>query len=214
VVFWRRGASAARQLQPWATSADGASMKRSPAEVATAIDTLLRPALAGVSGATYAASTFVGTTGYTHDGATVHNRAHRFNATLMAQQSLGGLFGGVVTVPVAVTVELRVETAYDPDRRAVVAYLAGWSYADTTSLTASPPLLRQLHPRLDAMVYQRVDLIPVPDTDAGEPIAVLSAKTLPDGSVVIYVEPHDQLVVSPGIKNLDEALVNSVVIHH
>lgn len=214
VVFWRRGASAARQLQPWATSADGNSMKRSPAEVATAFDGLLSPALAGLHDATYAGSTFLGTTGYTYDGATVHNRAHRVNAALMAQQSIGGVFGGVITLPTMVSVELRLETAFDPDRRAVVVYLAGWSYADAASLTASPPLLRQLHPRLDGLLYKRVDLIDIPDTDGGDPIALLSAKTLPDGSVVVYIEPDDQLVVSAGFKNINEALGTGVVLHH
>lgn len=214
VVFWRRGASAARQMQPWATSADGDSMKRSPAEVATAFDGLLRPALAGLHDATYTGSTFLGTTGYTYDGATVHNRAHRFNAGLMAQQSIGGLFGGAMTLPTMVSVELHLETAFDPDRRAVVAYLAGWSYADTASLTASPPLLRQLHPRLDGLLYKRVDLMDIPDTDGGDPIALLSAKTLPDGSVVVYIEPDDQLVVSAGFKNINEALGTGVVIGH
>jgi hypothetical protein len=213
VVFWRRGASAARQLQPWATSADGSSMKRSPAEVVTAFEAVLRPALNGLGGASYVGSAYAGTTGYTHDGASVHNRAHRVTATLLAQQSIGGLFGGSVTVPTSVAVDLRLETAFDPDRRSVVVYLAGWSYADTAGLTASPPLLRQLHPRLDGLLYQRVDLIHVPDTDGGEPIAVLSAKTLPDGSVVLYVEPHDQLVVSAGFTNLDVALVNGVLDH-
>ena len=214
VVFWRRGASAARQLSPWATSADGASMRRTPAEVATAFDTLLRPALAGLDGATYAASAFLGTTGYTWDGATVHNRAHRFAASLVVQQVVGGVFGVTVTVPTTVSVELRLETAYDPDRRAVVVQLAGWSYADSTSLTASPPLLRQLHPRLDALLYKRVDLIDVPDTNDGDPVALLSAKTLPDGSVVVFIEPNDPLVVSGAIDHISDALVTGVVISH
>ena len=214
VVFWRRGASAARQLSPWTTSAGGASMKRTPAEVATAFDTLLRPALAGLSGATYVGSAFLGTTGYTWDGATVHNRAHRVGASLVVQQVVGGGFGGTVTVPTTVSVDLRLETAFDPQRRAVVVHLAGWSYADSTSLTASPPLLRQLHPRLDALLYQRVDLIDVPDTNDGDPVAVLSAKTLPDGSVVVFIEPNDPLVVSGAFTHISDALGTSVVISH
>ena len=212
VVFWRRGASAARQLQPWATSADGASMKRTPAEVSAAFDAVLRPALAGLNGANYASSAFLGTSGYTWDGATVHNRAHRYGAALVAQQVVGGVFGASVTVPTVVSVELRLETAFDPDRRAVVVYLAGWSYADSTSLTASPSLQRQLHPRLDGLLYKRVDLIDIPDTNGGDPIAVLSAKTLPDGTVVVYLEPNDPLVVSGAFENIHDALVSGVVI--
>ena len=212
VVFWRRGASAARQLQPWAMSAGGEVMKRTPAEVATAFDAVLRPALAGLNGATYAEAAFLGTTGYTWDGATVHNRAHRFSASLVAQQVVGGVFGATVTMPAIVSVELRLETAFDPDRRAVVVYLAGWTYADSTSLTASPPLLRQLHPRLDALLYKRVDLIDIPDTDGGDSIAVLSAKTLPDGSVVVFIEPDDPLIVSGAFEHIRDALGAGVVI--
>lgn len=206
VVFWRRGASAARQLQPWVSSADGSTMRRTPTEVAAAFDGLVRPALAGLDGAAYESLTFFGTTAYTWDGATVHNRAHRFGAMLVAQQVVGGVFGAAVTVPTTISIELRLETTFDPDRRAVVVYLAGWSYTDSMSLTASPPLLRQLHPRLDGLLYRRVDLIDIPDTDGGDPIAVLSAKTLSDGSAVVYIEPDDPLVVSGAFVNIHDAL--------
>lgn len=213
VVFWRRGASQARQLQPWGTTADGSSMRRAPTEVVAAFEALLRPALAGLSGATYVGSAFSGVTGYGWDGATVHNRAHRIIATLMASRRVGGILGTSVEMPAPVTVQLHLETAFDPQRRAVVGYLANWSYTDASDLTASPPLLRQLHPRLDGLLYQRVDLMQIPDTDGGDPIALLSAKTLPDGEVVVYIEPDDPLIVSGTLDHIRDALNSGVVLH-
>ncbi|MDL9980029.1 LGFP repeat-containing protein [Microbacterium sp. ASV49] len=196
VVFWVRGATAARQLQPWATSADGNAMKRSPAEVLVAFESILVPALGGLDGFAYAGSAFVGTTGYSADGASVHNRAHRFIATLNTTSSgSGGLFGGLfggLTLPIQV--ELDVEIAFDPQRREVVAYLTGWSGGDA----GGPSLVRQLHPRLDTLLYRRVELIDIPDTEDGNPIALLSAKTMPDGTVALFVEPRD-LLVAPGV---------------
>lgn len=213
VVFWRRGASQARQLQPWGTSADGSSMRRAPMDVIAAFDALLRPALSGLSGATYVGSAFSGVTGYGWDGATVHNRAHRLVATLMATRRVSGIFGASVEMPAPVTVQLRLETAFDPQRRAVVGYLASWSYSDASDLTASPPLLRQLHPRLDGLLYQRVELMQIPDTDGGDPIALLSAKTLPDGNVVVFIEPDDPLIVSGTLDHIRDALNSGVVLN-
>lgn len=195
VVFWLRGATAARQLQPWATSADGSAMTRTAAEVLAAFEGILVPALGGLDGASYAGSAFAGTTAYSADGASVHNRAHRFMATLKPTSQGGGLFGdilGALTPPIQV--ELDVEIAFDPQRREVVAYLAGWSGGDA----GGPSLVRQLHPRLDALLYRRVELIDIPDTEGGNPIALLSAKTMSDGTVALFIEPRD-LLVAPGV---------------
>ena len=101
-----------------------------------------------------------------------------------------------------VSAELRLESAFDPDRRTVVVFLTSWSYADSSALTASPPLLRQLHPRLDALLYRRIDLMTIPDTDDGRAIALLSAKTLPDGTVAVFIEPKDLTVIAGGLGGL------------
>ncbi|WP_062310278.1 LGFP repeat-containing protein [Demequina rhizosphaerae] len=213
VVFWKRGATAARPLQPWASADDGRSMRRTPAEVVAAFETLLKPALAGMNGATYGGAVFTGVTGYSYDGASVHNRAHRLRATVRATQSIGGLLGTSVDVPVDVPLELHVETAYAPDLRSVVVYLAGWSVASMSGLTASPPLERQLHPRLDTLLYKRAGLIEIPDTNGGEPIALLSAKTLTDGSVVVFIEPDDPLVVVGTVDRITDFLPHLGVLH-
>ena len=51
----------------------------------------------------------------------------------------------------------------------------------------------------------------LPDTDGGAPIAVLSVKTLPNGVVGVFVEPHHNLLLT-GVDLLANAVTPSVVV--
>lgn len=200
VVFWRRGASAARQIQPWEQTSGGTSMRRSPSEVIAAMEPSLRQALSGLSGASVAGFSFGGTTGYTFDGASVHNRRQRVFAQLQTTQQLPVPFGPWVPVPVTVAVELRIEVAFEPFERRVTVCLADWSFAPPVLVAASPPLDRQLHQKLDGLMFKPVELLGIPDTDEGQAIAVLSVKTMPDGSVCLFVEPAPERGLVDGIR--------------
>jgi len=199
VLFWRRGESAAYQLQPWTQTHGGTAMQRTPAEVIAAMQPSLQQALGRLSGASPQGFSFSGTTGYSYDGANVHNRRHRVFAQLLTSHRLDVPLGGSVAVPTIVSVELQLEVAFEPVDRRVIVCLADWSFAPATAIDASPPLDRQLHTQLDALLFAPVELIGLPDSDDGRPIAVLSAKTMPDGTVCLFVEPapESRLVAGP-----------------
>jgi hypothetical protein len=189
VLFWRRGATAAQQLQPWLKGASGESMRRSAADVIQAVQPQLGAALGRLSGASLAGLSFAGTTGYSWDGVSVRNRRHRVTASLMATQQVSGVLGITTSVPTEVAVELLLEVSFQPIERVASVCLADWVFAPSVSTVASPPLARQLHTQLDPLLFHLVSLIELPDTDDGRPIAILSVKTMPNGDVVIFIEP-------------------------
>ena len=189
VLFWRRGSTAAQQLQPWVQSSDGESMHRSAAGVIAAMEPSLQQALGRLSGAALAGFAFSGTSSYSWDGAGVRNRRHRVTVSLMGSQRVDTTFGGSTSIPVPLALELQIEVLFQPVERAVTVCLADWSFADSAALDASPPLARQLHDLLDPLLFRQVDLIDLPDTDGGRPIAVLSVKTVSNGDVFVFVEP-------------------------
>ena len=218
VLYWQRGATAARALQPWAKSADGAAMTRSPADVATALSPSVASALSRLAGAQFGGLNFVGTTSYSYDGANVHNRAHRLAATLIGNRSfgnLGGIFGGGgassrrSSTWNSMSRWRSIRTADRPSPSSATG--ATPTRATSTCRCRSS---RQLHPLLDALLYQRVGLIDLPDTDDGDPIAVLSVKTLPDGTVGVYVEPNDLRIFQTPVGHLQDVLLAETPIIH
>jgi hypothetical protein len=194
VLFWRRGAAAAQQLQPWPKSGTGDSMRRSAAEVIQAMQATLSAALGHVSGASMAGLSFAGTTGYVWDGVAVRNRRHRVMAGLMVTQHVTGPFGIGSSIPAQVEVELQLEVSFEPLNQLANVCLADWTFTPAIAIDASPPIDQQLHQQLDPLLFHQVMLIDLPDTDDGRPIAILSVKTMPNGDVVIFVEPSGLLL--------------------
>jgi uncharacterized protein with LGFP repeats len=190
VLFWRRGAASAVQLAPWLQATDGTTMHWTAEEVLGAARPAITQAFRGVTGMGLAGLSFAGTTSYSFDGANVHNRRHRLLATLT-----GGLLG---IIPMPVTVEIHVEAAFEPLARKVVAYLANWVPLVVPPLNVAP--MDQLHRVLDPVLWTEFDLAQLPDTDDGNPIALLSVKTLTNGDVNVFIEPAAlRLAVSPDI---------------
>ena len=184
VLFWRRGAVAAQQLQPWTRSTAGESMTRSAAEVLEALRPRLGDALDDLPGGAPAGFSFAGTTAYSWDGVGVRNRRHRVLAQL--------------TPPLGL--ELELEASFEPLKRFVSVALVDWRLP-AASMFGSGPLTRALHERLDGLLFEKVTLIDLPDTDGGRPLAVLSAKTMPDGTVAVFVEPNSKLAEGFGQRN-------------
>jgi hypothetical protein len=183
VVFWRRGASAASQLAPRAKAPNGAKMAWTAAEAANLAGVRIRQALGSLPGATVGAAVFAGTTGYSFDGAGVHNRAHRLRVTLIGKRA------GMPTIPSVAIVEVRVEFSFDPVDREIVAYLTSWSLASSQGdFHGGGSLVRALHARLDPAMWKEFLVAKVPGT-ANDPIAVLSVKTHADGRIAVYFEP-------------------------
>jgi len=205
VLFWRRGATTARMLTPWTVASGGEPMGRSAQEVVDAIWTKIAPALGGMNGVAIDGPSFAGTTGYAWDGASVRNRRHRVAVTLRGTSSggsSGGFFGILNDIASAgsyALVQLEVEAMFSPIERIVTVALADWRAREFGSINANPPLFRQLHERLDPLLYVPVTLIEIPDTDEQSPIAVLSAKTMVDGAVRLFIEPDDPRFVDAGI---------------
>jgi hypothetical protein len=83
-------------------------------------------------------------------------------------------------------------TAFEPLDRTVVGNIIGWSIvAAEPDLSLPQPLPQLLAGRLDPLLYSRIDLLSIDDTEAGQPFAVLSVKAMPSGDVFVYVEPQD-----------------------
>ena len=167
VAFWERGATSANRLAPWRPS--GGSGPTIPlAEVLQAASDRLRPPLAsGTPG--LQSATFAGTTGYRHDGAGTHNRAHRLTVRLNG--------GPMLTVEAIV--------AFDPVARTVTLAIATW----TSQAGVSVDLARSLHRVLDPLLWTPSTLLDLSDAGTEDPAAVLSVKTLSSGDVAVYVEP-------------------------
>jgi hypothetical protein len=211
VLFWLRGSTRAITLAPLARTSDGTTLSFSGADIAAIAAARVGRAAFEQPNAQMTSVTFAGTTGYTHDGAQVHNRRHRVQVILLGTetQSLGPIS---LSVPVTATVELLVEVWFDPSRRQIALTPAGWTLIQASSGSYGAAIAAGLHARLDPLMWSSYELLTLPDTDAGAPIAVLSVKTLANGAVAVFVEPHPSLVltnisaiaaaVPPGVLNL------------
>lgn len=184
VVFWRRSTNAVSQIVPRPNAPGGTKVARTAAEIAGLVGARVRQALGAFPGATVGAVTFAGTTGYSHDGAGLHNRAHRARIALNGQRRSGGLL-----ISATSTIEVRAEIAFDPVDREIVGYLTGWSLAATQGdFHNGGSLVRALHARLDPALWRQFLVTKVPATK-DDLIAVLSVKTHTDGRVAVYFEP-------------------------
>lgn len=184
VVFWRRGAAEAQTLSPSAQAADGTKLAWSGPEIAALAGPTIRAAFAGIGGANIVAINFSGTTGYSHDGAGVHNRAHRLQVMLQ-----GLHLQGAFPVPGFATVEVRVEINFDPVDREIVGYLTGWTLlASQGNFLGGGSLPRDLAQHIDPKLWHQFSVLRIP-ADTDDLVAVLSVKTQSDGRVSVYLEP-------------------------
>ncbi len=183
VLFWKRGAGAAVQLQPWLHTARGDKLHLTAAEVVAIASTPIRNALNRVNGAQVAALNFAGVTRYWFDGATTHNRRHKINVILQ-----GVRISGIFPQPLAATVEVHAEISYDPLAGRIVGYLTEWRLLSATGDFPGGPIHRQLHTLLDCALWTRFPVLSIPTQD-GAVLPVLSVKTMPDGDVNVYIEP-------------------------
>jgi hypothetical protein len=184
VMFWRRGAPQAQVLNPSGRAPDGSKLVWTAAEVAALAATPIRAALQGLGGAAVTSVTFVGTTGYSYDGAGVHNRAHRLHVMLQGMRMVG-----LVPSPAIATVEIRTVISFDPVDREVVGYLTKWSLvASPGDFLGGGSLPRGLATRLDPVLWRQFSVTHIP-ADPADLVAVLSVKTQADGQVAVYLEP-------------------------
>jgi hypothetical protein len=184
VLFWKRGATSAVALAPRAKGPNGAKLAWTGAEIAALAGSRIRQALTGIPGGSVIGVNYAGTTGYSYDGAGVHNRAHRVHAILHGQRS-----AGIMVVPSLSTVEIHVEVSFDPVDREIVAYLTKWNIAASQGdFLGGGSLARALQQRLDPALWREFQIADIPVVD-DDPIAVLSVKTQADGDVVVYFEP-------------------------
>jgi hypothetical protein len=214
VLFWLRGATAATTLSPLVATSDGTDLTFSGADIATVAMTRIGRASFEGSGVSLASTTFVGTTGYSFDGAQVHNRRHRLQLILGGVETsmVNGPFGISLpqSGPVTATVELQIEVWFDPSRRQIVLAPTDWTLIHAASGTYAATVSSVLRARLDPLLWTSYELQTLPDTDAGSPIAVLSAKTLSNGAVAVFVEPKGHLVLGT-LGQIANAVVPSVV---
>lgn len=188
VVFWSRGATAATQLAPWMAADDGTSMHLAANDVLAAVTPKIQALIAQLSGVSSSGVSLIGTTNYSFDGMSAQNRRHRFLASLMGMRTASGMFN--VPMPSPAMFEVQIEVGFEPEERVVRGFFTDWTATSIPwDLTARPPLLRQLHTVLDAVLWTGFDLLQLEDTNAGGPVAVLSVKTMTNGEVNIYIEP-------------------------
>ena len=186
VAFWRRGEGAASVLTPWPHAADGTATHFVASDVVGAVMPTLASVFASVPNAQLGSITFVGTTGYSFDGAGVRNRRHRIRIEL-TRQGFGFLLGSATAI-----FEVDVEVAFEPESREVVALLADWLVGPQTG-DFQVDLGRLVHVRLDDLLGTAAVMATINDTDESEPIAILSVKTMANGDVSIYVEPPNPI---------------------
>lgn len=214
VLFWFRGATSASVLSPVSATSDGTSLAFSGNDIAAlAVARMGRPALE-FGNAQLLSMSFVGTTPYSHDGAQVHNRRHRLQLVLQGveNQSLNGPLGIQIPqiVPVTASVELQVEAWFDAAQRRIALALVDWSMLHASTQSYAVAIEAGLRGRLDPLLWQSFELMTLPDTDGGAAMAVLSVKTLANGAVVVFVEPH-HLRLLDGIGDLANSVATTVI---
>jgi hypothetical protein len=211
VLFWQRGATAATTLSPVTTTSDGTSLAFSGADVAAAAIARIGRSTFEQSNVQLAAVTFIGTSGYSFDGSQVHNRRHRVQLIVSGIESLPtGLFGVQVSTPVTATIELQVEVWFDAAQRRIALTPTDWSRTQASSGSYAAAVDAMLRSKLDPILWTSYDLVTLPDTDNGEPIAVLSVKTLANGAVAVFMEPRRNLVLG-SITEFSNAVTPAVV---
>jgi hypothetical protein len=208
VLFWNRGATAALTLSPVKTTRDGTSLSFSGADVAAAAVTKLGRATFESNNAQLSSMTFVGTTGYSFDGSQTHNRRHRLQFILNGVENQS-VFGLPFPQPVTATVELHVEVWFDATQRRIALMPTDWTIAQASSGSYGAGVTAALRMQLDPLLWTSHEFVTLPDTDGGEAIAVLSVKTLANGAVVVFTEPHGSLVLQ-GISDVANAVAPSV----
>lgn len=210
VLFWFRGQASAVTLSSIAATSDGTGVSFSGADIASTALAKIGRANLETGNAALVSMTFIGVTGYSFDGVQVHNRRHRLQLILQGTevqtQGFGGVLNVPVPVPVAVTasVELQVEVFFDAARRRIALAPVDWRLIQAASPTYADLVTSALRAKLDPLLWTSFEVVTVPDTDKGDPIAVLSVKTLPNGAVATYVEPRGDLVLHP------EVVINAV----
>jgi hypothetical protein len=184
VLFWKRSSNVVSQIVPRAVAPGGTKVAYTAAEIASHAGAQVRTCLGAFPGATVGAATFVDTTGYSHDGAGLHNRAHRIRVALNGKRSVAGQLINLTSI-----IEVRVEIALDPVDREMVGYLTAWSIVSTLGdFHNGGDLRRALHARLDPVIWRQFLVTKIPAT-SNDPIAILSVKTHTDGRVAVYFEP-------------------------
>ena len=209
VLFWFRGATSAFVLPALAATSDGTSLSFSGADIAAIAISKIGKSSIESSNAQLTSMTFVGTTGYSFDGAQVHNRRHRVQLILQGveNKSSSGIFGISIpqTTPVTATIELQVEVWFDASQRRIVLAPTDWTLLQANSGSYATAINASLRARLDPLLWSSYELLTFPDKDAGIPVAVLSVKTLVNGAVCVFVEPKNNRI----LVNFNE-LANSV----
>ena len=66
-------------------------------------------------------------------------------------------------------------------------------------------------PPLDPLLWTGYELVSLPDTDGGKPIAVLSVKTLANGAVTTYIEPHSNPTIVLAASEIANSVAPSVI---
>lgn len=209
VLFWVRGATAAISLSPVKSTSDGTSLSFTGADVAAAAVTAMGRATFESNNAQLSSMTFVGTTGYSFDGSQTHNRRHRLQFILNGIETQGGPFGLPFPLPVTATIELLVEVRFDAAQRRIALTPTDWTMVQASSGTFGARVSAALRTQLDPLLWTSYGFVTLPDTDGGAPIAVLSVKTLVNGAVVVFTEPHSTLVLQ-GISEVANAVAPSV----
>jgi hypothetical protein len=215
VLFWFRGTTSASTLSALAATSDGTPMSFSGADVAAATVAKIGKAAFETGNAQLLSMTFVGTTGYSFDGAQVHNRRHRLQLILQGieTQLISGPLGSSISIPapVTATIELQVEVWFDASQRQIVLAPTDWLLTQASSGSYANAISADLHAKLDPVLWRSFELITLPDTDGGTPIAVLSVKTLPNGVVSVFVEPQKNHVLG-SLSELANAVTPSVFV--
>jgi len=215
VLFWFRGSTTATSLTPLTATSDGTSVSFTGADIANAaISKIGRAAFESASGA-LASVTFIGTTGYTYDGAQTHNRRHRLQIILggIENQSVSGPLGVQIMQPVGVTatIELQVEVWFEASLRRISLSPTDWSLQSASSGSYATTISASLRRTLDPLLWTSYELVTLPDTDGGKPIAVLSVKTLANGAVTTYIEPHTNPTLVLATSEIANSVAPSVI---
>lgn len=215
VLFWFRGATSASVLPALAATSDGTSLSFSGADIAAIALSKIGKSSIEAPNAQLTSMTFVGTTGYSFDGAQVHNRRHRVRLILQGieSQSSPGIFGILIpqTVPVTATIELQVEVWFDASQRRIVLAATDWTLLQASSGSYATAISTSLRAKLDPLLWSSYELLTFPDTDAGTPVAVLSVKTLANGAVCVFIEPKNNRLLG-SFNELANAVSPSVVL--
>lgn len=184
VLFWDRKTRKVSELSPWVRTSKGSVLRFSGPTIASKVRAVLSKSLK-LPQCTLTSVVYKGTTSYAYDGAGVNNRKHQLEVNYRGSILVNGK-----AKPTDLTLHVWVVVSWNPIHRTIDWAITNFGYKRRPAkMRGMSDTAVAVGKRLDPLMWTRFVIASVPSRDRSKPIAVLSVKTLSNGTVQLYREP-------------------------